>query len=162
MPDQNKPRRSSGGTLPENATTEQWHGLGKMKVRRATDRFGRSAQDVRDMYAVLAIPCGIRPDLIPATSWGASLYWLLTRDSWDALGQPVLRASAGLCRLCGRRAADCYELYAYGDAATVVRGVGYVAGMGEHPTEPLEDAYDGLGQERGDFSFAEWVRGTAG
>jgi hypothetical protein len=49
-----------------------------------------------------------------------------------------------------------------GDAATVILGVGYVVGMGEHPPEPLEDAYDGLGQERGDFSFAGWVRGAAG
>jgi hypothetical protein len=57
----------------------------------------------------------IRPDLIPATSWGSSLANLLTPASWDALRQPVFAAQGRACQICGRKASamECHEIWAY-------------------------------------------------
>jgi hypothetical protein len=57
----------------------------------------------------------IRPDLIPATSWGSSLANLLTRPSWDSIRHPTIRWAGG-CQLCpaGQRPSlECHEVWAY-------------------------------------------------
>jgi len=57
---------------------------------------------------------GIRPDLIPMSSWGSSLANLLTRASWDSIRQPVLRAT-NACRVCCDLTAplECHEIWSY-------------------------------------------------
>lgn len=57
----------------------------------------------------------IRPDLIPATSWGSSLANLLTKPSWDSIRIPMIRWAAG-CQICFEkptRPLECHEVWAY-------------------------------------------------
>jgi hypothetical protein len=57
----------------------------------------------------------IRPDLIPLSSWGSSLFNLLTKRSWDTIRLPVIRAHGRVCQLCGAREGwmECHEIWAY-------------------------------------------------
>ncbi len=57
---------------------------------------------------------GIRPDLIPMSSWGSSLANLLTKASWDSVRLPVLR-TAGACQVCTEATAplECHEIWSY-------------------------------------------------
>lgn len=55
-------------------------------------------------------------DLIPHTSWGASLANLLTKSSWDKLRHPLIEASGNACQLCGNgtlRSYDVHEIWSY-------------------------------------------------
>ncbi|KUY63384.1 hypothetical protein WI25_28690 [Burkholderia cepacia] len=54
-------------------------------------------------------------DLIPESSFGASLYNLLTDRSWDALRLPLIEANHHVCQLCGiqRHSLDVHEIWDY-------------------------------------------------
>lgn len=56
----------------------------------------------------------ILPDLIPESSWGASLKNLLTKPSWESLRQASFEKHGGACILCGfERFLACHELWEY-------------------------------------------------
>ncbi|HBP1341807.1 TPA: hypothetical protein L5T32_004150 [Pseudomonas aeruginosa] len=59
------------------------------------------AHDLRP--AVLANSKVVVGDLIPSTSWGASLSNMLTWDSWDALRKPLIKMNSNVCELCGSK-----------------------------------------------------------
>lgn len=54
--------------------------------------------------------CG---DLIPETSWGASLYNLLTSTSWNGLRLPLLERNHYTCECCGiqRKTLEAHEIW---------------------------------------------------
>lgn len=54
-------------------------------------------------------------DMIPQTSWGASLANILTKTCWDGLRTPIFAARKGLCLLCGARPRDMdvHEVWSY-------------------------------------------------
>jgi hypothetical protein len=54
-------------------------------------------------------------DLIPSTSWGASLANLLTKESWDGLRLPLIQKNHCVCELCGKRlnTLDVHEIWDY-------------------------------------------------
>ncbi|MGZ2749930.1 hypothetical protein [Burkholderia stagnalis] len=54
-------------------------------------------------------------DLIPETSWGASLYNLLAPAAWEALRAPVLARNHRVCELCGIQLSslDVHEIWEY-------------------------------------------------
>jgi hypothetical protein len=58
----------------------------------------------------------IVPDTIPITSWGSSLFNLLTLESWNAVRHLVIARRGNLCQLCGRNPRnklDVHEVWAY-------------------------------------------------
>ena len=58
----------------------------------------------------------IVPDTIPISSWGSSLFNLLTLESWNAVRHPVIARRGNLCQLCGRNPRnrlDVHEVCAY-------------------------------------------------
>jgi hypothetical protein len=56
----------------------------------------------------------IRPDLIPASSWGSSLHNLLTRNSWNSIRSAVNAARGNCCQLCGTmKLIQAHEIWAY-------------------------------------------------
>ena len=60
-------------------------------------------------------------DLIPATSWHASLANLLTKTSWDLLRNEAAE-SVGGCEECGvRRGIECHEAWTYDERTGVQR-----------------------------------------
>lgn len=61
-------------------------------------------------------------DLIPKTSWGASLAGSLTPSSWSALRKPFIEKNGNRCQLCGQRGkavsksiqdVDSHEVWSY-------------------------------------------------
>lgn len=54
-------------------------------------------------------------DMIPSTSWGSSLYNLLTKSSWDKLRHPLIENNSNVCELCGlkHRVMDVHEIWSY-------------------------------------------------
>jgi hypothetical protein len=58
------------------------------------------------------IACG---DLIPETSWGASLANLLTSRSWETVRELILERNHHVCQCCGvqRTSLDVHELWSY-------------------------------------------------
>jgi hypothetical protein len=79
-----------------------------------------------------ALTITIRPDLIPASSWGASLANLLTNRAWNEIRKPILAASGQRCRICSGAGDECHELWAYSspplsDTLGVQRLMGIVA-----------------------------------
>lgn len=55
-------------------------------------------------------------DLIPRTSWGASLANLLSKTSWDKLRHPLIDQCGRACQLCGDgtlRSYDVHEIWSY-------------------------------------------------
>lgn len=61
-------------------------------------------------------------DLIPKTSWGASLSNSLTKESWDSIRKPIVLAHNNRCQICGLkgktlsnsiRDVDTHELWSY-------------------------------------------------
>lgn len=57
----------------------------------------------------------ILPDLIPATSWGASLANLLTYRSWADIRDPINQRRHNECQLCGRQTSriQAHEIWTY-------------------------------------------------
>jgi hypothetical protein len=58
----------------------------------------------------------IVPDTIPISSWGSSLFNLLTLESWNAVRHPVIARRGNLCQQCGRNPRnrlDVHEVWAY-------------------------------------------------
>lgn len=67
----------------------------------------------------------LQGDLIPETSYGASLANLLTKSSWDILRMPLVERQGGRCILCGGAgsgALDCHEVWEYWEPATNKQG----------------------------------------
>ena len=54
-------------------------------------------------------------DLIPSTSWGASLANLLTKKSWDMLRHPIISRNNNVCEICGtqHKILDVHEIWSY-------------------------------------------------
>jgi hypothetical protein len=54
-------------------------------------------------------------DLIPSTSWGASLANLLTKKSWDMLRHPLISKNNNICEMCGtkHKVLDVHEVWSY-------------------------------------------------
>ena len=54
-------------------------------------------------------------DLIPDTSWGASLANILTHTSWNKLREPLIAKNHHVCELCGNRHVrlDVHEIWSY-------------------------------------------------
>lgn len=58
-------------------------------------------------------------ELIPATSWGASLHNLLIEDDWQKIRNFVLTRSDNRCEICGKTGSlECHEQWAYSEPAT--------------------------------------------
>lgn len=58
----------------------------------------------------------ILPDLIPSTSWGASLANLLTPASWNNVRSQAVEETGGACMLCGRAGRiEVHEIWEYGE-----------------------------------------------
>ncbi len=61
----------------------------------------------------------IRMDMIPQSSFGASLANMLTDSDWERIRQPTIDEAGGLCRICGEkgrrqsRKVDCHEIWSY-------------------------------------------------
>lgn len=86
---------------------------------------------------------GIEVNLIPSSSWGASLSKLLSWRSWSKLRQPVIDAWGGRCCVCGGnerladpeqanrgrakdKGVDCHEIWQYDDERGVQKLTGLV------------------------------------
>lgn len=54
-------------------------------------------------------------DMIPPTSWGASLANLLTKPCWDRIRHPLIESVGCVCSICGlpQRTLDIHERWAY-------------------------------------------------
>jgi len=54
-------------------------------------------------------------DIIPATSWGASLANLLTQASWQSIRGPIVERYGRLCEICGEKQhhIECHERWEY-------------------------------------------------
>ena len=79
---------------------------------RRHDRF-----EINDRLPALLHPTRVvQGDLIPRTSWGASLSNLLTKKSWDALRHPLIAQQSNACELCGTadlHRFDVHEVWCY-------------------------------------------------
>lgn len=60
-------------------------------------------------------------DMIPATSWGASLANLLSQHSWKQVRREVFQRAGYVCEICGQAdgPVECHELWAFDDQNTV-------------------------------------------
>ncbi|MEG0870290.1 MAG: hypothetical protein RSG77_25080 [Hafnia sp.] len=65
--------------------------------------------------AVLDNSRTVTGELIPYTSWGSSLSNMLTRDSWNELRRPLIKAHNNVCELCGVRlnSLDVHEIWSF-------------------------------------------------
>lgn len=90
----------------------------------SVDRFGVFVKkdsvinfSVLDKYLPFSAKKTIVPivgDLIPNTSWGASLYNMLTKSAWDKIRQRAFAATAGRCEICGSSSElECHEVWEY-------------------------------------------------
>ncbi|WP_156912585.1 hypothetical protein [Roseibium algicola] len=86
-----------------------------------------------DLFLPLFAKSEIQPlmiDMIPETSFGASLANILTQGSWNALRLEATARSGGCCQVCGDKpqSIECHELWEYHtpkrrDAVSDTRGV---------------------------------------
>ncbi|MDS9628928.1 hypothetical protein [Pseudomonas aeruginosa] len=88
-----------------------FHDLNGNEIRRGD--VGRPSLEL--LPRVLTNSKVVVGDLIPATSWGASLANMLTRASWDALRKPLIARHNNICELCGGRfnTLDVHEVWSY-------------------------------------------------
>ena len=81
-----------------------------------TIRRGDAFSAAANLPAVLHPTRVVQGDLIPRTSWGASLSNLLTKKSWDALRHPLIALRSNACELCGiggLPSFDVHEVWSY-------------------------------------------------
>lgn len=98
---------------------------------RGPDNFGRfclpRVEIVKDEWQPFApfvarkhfIPLHV--DMIPSSSWGASLSNLLTPDCWKQIRRVAFRRARYVCEICGQinGPVECHELWAFDDQRTV-------------------------------------------
>lgn len=90
---------------------DAFHDLNGNLIRRGD--VGRP--DIELLPRVLTNSKVVVGDLIPQTSWGASLANMLTKGSWDALRKPLIARHNNVCELCGGRfdSLDVHEVWSY-------------------------------------------------
>jgi hypothetical protein len=95
-------------------------------TRERDSVFVLRTQDLRPFQAMLPTyertpNIEIAIDLIPASSWGASLAILLVHSCWDEVRTPFLANFGYRCEICGERSSygkhgglvDCHEVWSY-------------------------------------------------
>jgi hypothetical protein len=76
---------------------------------------GDYPEDIARRPAVIDSDRTVTGELIPETSWGASLANLLTTSSWAALRNQVIEQNHRVCELCGLQinALEAHEVWEY-------------------------------------------------
>lgn len=89
---------------------DTWYCLDGREIRR-----GQPIGQRRRLPILLDTNKSLLGDLIPMTSFGASLANLLTKTSWDRLRHPLIEANNNVCEVCGQRfpSLDVHEIWDY-------------------------------------------------
>lgn len=91
-----------------------FYSLDSQKIQRG-ETFASSLNTVTHLPALLHPTHVVTGELIPSTSWGASLSNLLTKKSWDGLRHPLIEKNHQVCELCGVKSnpMDVHEVWSY-------------------------------------------------
>lgn len=70
-------------------------------------------------------------ELVPRTSWYASVRNHVSESEWDRLRKPVYKRAGSRCEICGGRGpahpVECHEIWQYDDEVSVQRLTGLIA-----------------------------------
>lgn len=118
-------------TRTKNASEEMLRAAGAFKEPGESWQIGRDKVvdlDVLEAHLPVLACKSVIPtvvDLIPESSWGASLANILTANSWAKIRMPCL-VEAGACEECGSvERLECHEVWAYDECQAVQTLIGF-------------------------------------